>query len=183
MLLCARILAAGALSTALARLRVVPRVPVGVGQLTMLLLLVPRCPPPDRWRRRRRCRCPYCIRSSLLFLTLFEDVVHAIDNRAAAPAFCQIKTVAHVRPSRHNAASCCCCVWRALFDCQTALSVLVVAIQPILLLESVHLLRLSLNMFTSLQDARSASTNEKQSFATQTLPVRCGHTQSATVGM
>jgi hypothetical protein len=39
-MLCARILAAGESSTALARLRVVPRVPVGFGRLTMLLLLV-----------------------------------------------------------------------------------------------------------------------------------------------
>jgi hypothetical protein len=55
----------------------------------------------------------------------------------------------------------------------TALSVLVVAIQPIPLLESVHLL--NLNMFTSLRDTRSASTNEN--FATP------DNTQSATVGM
>jgi hypothetical protein len=52
------------------------------------------------------------------------------------------------------------------------------------LLESVCLL--SLNMFTSLHDARSASTNEKHASQGRkhfVLSVRCGHAQSATVGM
>ncbi len=54
---------------------------------------------------------------------------------------------------------------------------------PVPLLESASVL--SLNMFTSLHDARSASPNEQHASQRRkhfVLSVRCGHTQSATVG-
>jgi hypothetical protein len=154
-LLCARILAAAPRRR---RWRACGSfLPVGAGRLTMLLLLVHVA----RFQIAGIGVGGVGVHLHSIFSSLMT-LFHAIDTALQLQRFVK-STVAHVRPSRHNAASCCGCVCLALFDCQTALSVLVVAIQPIPLLESVHLL--SLNMFTSLQDARAASTNEKQSFA------------------